>query len=59
MDLGTGVDGGVGLSAEGREGHYQAGPKGRNIEVEARRAPRLLVYIYVVYDVFNLSCDNF
>ena len=29
---------------EGREGRYQAGPKGRNLEVGARRAPRLLVY---------------
>ena len=30
---------------EGREGRYQAGPKGRNLEVEARRAPRVLVLI--------------
>ena len=28
---------------EGREGRYQAGPEGRNLEVGARRAPRLLV----------------
>ena len=28
---------------EGREGRYQAGPKGRSLEVGARRAPRLLV----------------
>ena len=28
---------------EGREGRYQAGPKGRTLEVGARRAPRLLV----------------
>ena len=27
---------------EGRDGHYQAGPKGCNLEVGARRAPRLL-----------------
>ena len=26
-----------------REGRYQAGPKGRSLEVGARRAPRLLV----------------
>ena len=25
-------------------GRYQAGPKGRNLEVVARRAPRLLVF---------------
>ena len=46
LDLGTGVDGGVGQTAwgpEGREGRYQAGPKGCNLEVGARRAPRLLV----------------
>ena len=30
---------------EGREGHFQAGPKGRSLEVGARRAPRLLVLI--------------
>ena len=29
---------------EGREGRYQAGPKGRSQEVGARRAPRLLGY---------------
>ena len=28
---------------EGREGRYQAGLKGRSLEVGARRAPRLLV----------------
>ena len=28
---------------EGREGRYQAGPKGRSLEVGARRSPRLLV----------------
>ena len=36
LDLGTGIDGGVGHTAwapEGREGRYQAGPKGRNHEV--------------------------
>ena len=33
----------VGHTAEGGEGRYQAGPKGRNLEVGARRAPRLLV----------------
>ena len=32
---------------EGREGRYQAGPKGRNLEVGARMAPRLLVQIYL------------
>ena len=31
---------------EGREGRYQAGPKGRSLEVGARRAPRLLVFVY-------------
>ena len=35
---------------EGREGRYQAGPKGRSLEVRARRAPRLLVSY-----IFNLS----
>ena len=37
---------------EGREGRYQAGPKGpkgRNLEVGAQRAPRLLVYD-IIYD---------
>ena len=29
---------------EGREGRSQAGPKGRQLEVGAQRAPRLLVY---------------
>ena len=33
---------------EGREGRYQAGPKGRSLEVGARRAPRLLV-LYNMY----------
>ena len=28
---------------DGREGRYQAGPKGRSLEVGARRSPRLLV----------------
>ena len=34
------------LAPEGREERYQAGPKGRSLEVGARRAPRLLVHIY-------------
>ena len=35
---------------EGREGRYQAGPKGRSLEVGARRAPRLLVlHIFVCH----------
>ena len=41
------MDGGVGHTAfvpEGHEGRSQAGPKGRNLEVGARMAPRLLVY---------------
>ena len=53
MDLGTGVDRGVGHTArapEGREGRYQAGPK-------ARRAPRLLVINIVI--IINLFVDNF
>ena len=34
---------------EGREGRSQAGSKGRNLDVEARRAPRLLVsYIFLM-----------
>ena len=43
------MDGGVGHMAwapEGREGQSQAGPKGRKLEVGARRAPRLLVILY-------------
>ena len=35
---------------KGREGSYQAGPKGRSLEVGAQRAPRLLVIVY-----FNIS----
>ena len=31
---------------EGREGRSQRGPKGRKLEVGARRAPKLLVYLY-------------
>ena len=31
---------------EGREGRSQAGPKGRKLEVGARRAPKLLVLWY-------------
>ena len=38
---------------EGREGRYQAGPKGRSLEVGARRAPRLLVHIYL-YHIFYI-----
>ena len=47
LDLWTGVEGVVGHTAwapEGHEGRYQAGPKGRNLEVGARRAPTLLVW---------------
>ena len=33
----------MGHTAWAPEGRYQAGPKGRNLEVGARRAPRLLV----------------
>ena len=29
---------------EGREGRYQAGPKGRSLKIGARRVPRLLVF---------------
>ena len=32
----------------GREGRSQAGPKGHRLEVGARRAPKLLVYIYII-----------
>ena len=42
-------DRGVGHTAwapVGREGRSQAGPKGRKLEVGARRAPRLLVSSY-------------
>ena len=35
---------------EGREWHYEAGPKGRSLEVGARRAPRLLV-LYIRPDL--------
>ena len=31
------------LSAEGREGRSQGGPKGHRLEVGGRRAPKLLV----------------
>ena len=35
---------------KGREGSYQAGPKGRSLEVGAQRAPRLLVlHIYATH----------
>ena len=34
----------LGTVTHWREGRYQAGPKGRNLEVWARRAPRLLGY---------------
>ena len=34
---------------EGREGRHQAGPKGRSLEVRARRAPRLIV----LYNLLN------
>ena len=36
------------LAPEGREGRYQAGPKGRNLKVGARRAPRLLIYMFFI-----------
>ena len=36
------------LLAVGREGRCQAGPKGHRLEVGARRAPKLLVYIYII-----------
>ena len=52
---------------EGREGRYHAGPKGRNLEVEARRAPRLLVPDIVtgekqacrLDDIWWISCLSF
>ena len=40
---------------EGREGRYQAGLKGRNLEVVARRAPRLLVKYITLYIVLQLD----
>ena len=40
-------------SHEGREGRYQTGPKGRNLEVGARRAPRLLVIIKEITTIIN------
>ena len=36
------------VTRPGREGRYQAGPKGCSLEVGARRAPRLLVYTYIL-----------
>ena len=33
---------------DGREGRSQAGPKGRQLEVGARRAPRLLVIYKII-----------
>ena len=43
---------------EGREGRSQAGPKGRSLEVGARRAPRLLVgHIIRVTKVSLLMCS--
>ena len=41
----------MGYTASAPEGHErqsQAGPKGRQLEVEARRAPRLLVFVFCV-----------
>ena len=46
-----------------REGRYQASPKGRNLEVGARRAPRLLVYICIIFllknsgSPFSIDCQ--
>ena len=37
------MDGDVGHTAEGGERQTQGGPKGRQLEVGARRSPRLLV----------------
>ena len=39
---------------EGREGRSQRGPKGRKLEVGARRAPKLLVCIYLYW--INTIC---
>ena len=42
------MDGGVGHTAwapKGREGRSQVGPKGHQLEVGARRAPKLLSMI--------------
>ena len=45
---------------EGREGRSQAGPKGHQLEVGARRAPKLLVYTYSVihYQPFSGSLGD-
>ena len=36
---------------EEREGRYQAGPKGRSLEVGAQRAPRLIVSLYFLTSI--------
>ena len=45
-------------AAEGREGRSRAGPKGHQLEVGARRAPKLLVIYMVlsisIFDIFKI-----
>ena len=41
-------------AAEGREGRYEASPKGRKLEVWARRAPRLIVFLFVMSTSLSL-----